>query len=137
MRLAPGWTDTGDYRHTESLLLELSAPASYGNAPTRIKFHAFPFDVPKDFGPQATAHSIASVHTVQHLGTSTTTLADCAIAAEPAALFGYANGSERGYRLAIVHHERLLEIWLFGVGGLGDQSLQDALAMISSIVWTF
>jgi hypothetical protein len=33
MRLASGWTDTGDYVHTESLHLELTAPDSYGYAP--------------------------------------------------------------------------------------------------------
>jgi hypothetical protein len=141
MRVASGWTDTGDYRHTESLLLELTAPATYVNSPTRIKFHAFPYDVPKDFGSQATAHSIASDHAAKHFGMTAqsiaTAVADCSIATESAALFGYADGNERGYRLTVVHHDRLLEIWLSGVGGVGDQSVLDALAMIGSIGWTF
>jgi len=141
MRPASGWTDTGDYVHTESLLLELTAPASYGDAPTRIKFLALPIDVRADFGPQATAHSIAADHVAKHLGSSAqsvaTSVADCSVAAESAALFGYADGNDLGYRLVIVHNDRLLEIWMAGSGGISDQALQDSLGMMGSIAWTF
>jgi hypothetical protein len=141
MRPASGWTDTGDYVHTDSLLLELTAPPSYGNAPTRIKFLALPIDVKADFGAQATAHSIAIDHVAKGFGLSSqaraTSVVDCSVAAEPTALFGYADGSESGYRLVIVHSNRLLEIWMSGTGGLSDQAIQDALAMMGSITWTF
>jgi hypothetical protein len=123
------------------LLLELTAPANYANAPTRIKFFAFLYDVQLDFGPQATAHSIASDHAASHFGSTTRSIAtpvsDCSVAAESAAVYGYADGNVQGYRVAIVHHNRLLGIWLFGIGGVDDQAIKDALAMMSSIVWTF
>ena len=141
MRLASGWTVTGNYGQTESLLLELTAPASYGYAPTRIKFLALPFEVNRDFGPQATAHSIAahdvSTHNFGSPQSLATSVADCSVAAEPAALFGYADSNESGYRFAIVHHDRLLEIWVLGTGGVGDQTVRDATEMMGSIVWTF
>jgi hypothetical protein len=66
-----------------------------------------------------------------------TLVADCVVAAEPAAAFGYSEGNYRGYWLLIVHHERLLGVHLFGAGGVSDQALQDALGMIGSITWTF
>jgi hypothetical protein len=142
LRATPSWTDTGDYVHTESLLLELTAPASYGNSPTRIKFLAPPYDVKLDFGPQATAHSIAAEDAITHQhislpGSTATLVADCSVAAEPAAAFGYADGNEYGYWLLIVHHDRLLVVRLFGTGGIGDQAITDALGMIGSITWTF
>lgn len=142
LRVAPSWTDTGDYVHTESLLLELTTPANYPNSPTRIKFLAFPNDVKLDFGLQATAHSIAAedATTHQHIslpGSTATPVTDCSVAAEPAAVFGYADGNEQGYWLLIVHHDRLLAVQLLGTGGIGDQAINDALGMIASITWTF
>ena len=141
MRAAPGWSDTGDYVHTESLLLELTAPASYPNAPTRIEFHSFPGEVHVLYGSQATAHSIAAEHARSHFGSSAqsiaSTVVDCSIAAETAAVFGYADGTERGYRVSIVHKDRLFEIWLFGTDGLSAQSIQDGLGMIASMAWIF
>lgn len=140
MRVASTWTDTGEY-FRESLLLELTAPASYGYAPTRIRFWAFPGEVHVIYGAYATAHSIA----VQHAATPefssaqsrATSVSDCLIGAEGAGVFGYAQGGERGYRLSMVHKDRLAEIWLFGTGGVSDSALRDALGMIGSIVWTF
>ena len=141
MRVASGWTDTGDYRHTESLLLELTAPASYGNSPARIQFHALPYDVQKDFGSQATAHSIAADEATSHQHFSSprstaTFVTDCSVAGEPAAAFGYADGNELGYWLLIVRHNRLMGVRLFGTGGIGDQAIKDALGMMNSIAWT-
>src|SRR5260370_39087926 len=59
VRPAASWTKTGDYQHTETLLLELTAPQSYGSAPTRIQFHSDLGAVHLGYGAGATAHSIA------------------------------------------------------------------------------
>jgi photosystem II stability/assembly factor-like uncharacterized protein len=141
IRMPSGWADTGDYVRTESLMLELTAPASYGNSPTRIQFRSLPYDVPADFGKEASAHSIAVEESTKHNrftspNTAVTSVSDCTVAAEPAAVFGYAEGNDRGYWLLIVHHERLLGVQLFGSEGIGDKALQEGLGMIGSIVWT-
>jgi len=141
IRIPSGWTDTGDYTHTESLLLELTAPASYGNPPSRIQFLALPYDVQRDFGTSTTAHSIAvnEAKTHQHFTSplsAATSVADCSVAGEPAAVFGYADGNERGYWLLFIHDNGLLGVRLFGTGGIGDQAIQEALSMIGSITWT-
>jgi hypothetical protein len=141
MRLASGWPDTGDYKHTESLLLELTAATSYGYSPTRIQFHAFPYDVKADFGSQATAHSIAldEAKTHQHFSSPrsmATDVTDCTVATEPATAFGYSDGNERGYWLLILRHNRLFGIRLFGAGGIGDPAILDALGMLNSLAWT-
>lgn len=142
LRPAPRWTDTGDYVHTESLLLQLTAPTTNGYGPTRINFYAFPLDVQADFGSQATAHSIAVEDATTHnrftsRGTITTSVSDCSVAAAAAAAFGYAVASENGYWIFVVHRNRLLGIKIVGTGGISDQALQDALGMIGSITWTF
>jgi photosystem II stability/assembly factor-like uncharacterized protein len=139
MRVPSGWADTGDYVHRESPLLELTAPASYGYSPTRIQFLALQYD-PKDFGPEGTAHSIAVAIATKHdwsilPDTVATSVSDCAVAAEPAAVFGYANGSEQGYWLFMVRQNGLYGIRLVGTGGVGDQAIEDALAMLGSIAW--
>lgn len=142
IRPAADWTDTGDYVHTESLLLELAAPVGYGYSPIRIRFYAFPYDVKADFGTQATAHTLAVDEATTHKRftsprLSATSVSDCSVAAEPTALFGYADGDERGYWLLIVHHDRLLAIQLLGNLEIADQAIQDALAMMGSITWSF
>jgi photosystem II stability/assembly factor-like uncharacterized protein len=141
IRMASGWTDTGDYVRTESLMLELTAPASYGNSTTRIQFRSLPYDVPADFGKDATAHSIAVEEATKHHrftspNSTATSVSDCTVAAEPAAVFGYAEVNVRGYWLLIVHHERLFGVQLVGRDGISDRAIQDALGMIASIAWT-
>jgi len=140
VRVASGWIDTGNYNR-EGLLLELTAPATYGYAPTRIQFLIFIPEVSISYGSQATAHSIAAEHAATHdlltPQSVTSSVADCLVAAEPAAVFGYVDGNERGYRLSVVHKDFLLEIWLSGAGGVSNQAIQDALGMMTSITWTF
>jgi photosystem II stability/assembly factor-like uncharacterized protein len=141
IRVPSGWTDTGDYVHTESLLLELTAPASYGNSPTRIQFLALPYDVQRDFGTSTTAHAIAADEAATHRFTSTRSVAtsavDCPVAGESAAAIGYADANEHGFWLLFIHRNSLLGVRLFGAGGIGDNVIQDALGMVGSIAWTF
>jgi hypothetical protein len=136
MRLASGWTDTGNYRE-DGLLLELTAPAAYNYAPTRMKFYIFIPPVSTKYGSQATAHSLAVEDTTWISSKAVVSpVADCSVAAESAAVFGYADGNERGYRLSVVHKDFWYGIWLFGNGGVSDAALGDALGMMGSVVWT-
>jgi hypothetical protein len=141
IRLASGWTEHAVTGPTESLLLQLTAPASYGHAPTRIEFHVFPGGVHDIYGPNATAHTIAAERATIHYGSSrqavSTSVADCSIASESAAVYGYTDGSEVGYRLSFIHRESLFEVWLAGVAGLDTQAVEDSLRMIGSIVWVW
>jgi hypothetical protein len=137
MRVAPGWTDTTE-TYRESQLLELTAPATFGDAPTRIKFWAVPGEIHVRYGAQATAHSIAVQHAAhpefKSPQSSTSPVNDCLIGGQSAAVFGYAQGGERGYRLSMVHNDFLYEIWLSGTGGISDAAMNDALGMMGSIV---
>jgi photosystem II stability/assembly factor-like uncharacterized protein len=141
IRVPSGWTDTGDYVHTESLLLELTAPASYGNSRTRLQFLALPYDAQRDFGTSTTAHAIAAdeaaTHRFTYPGSTATSALDCPVGGESAAAFGYADANEHGYWLLFIHRNSLLGVRLFGAGGIGDEAIQDALGMIGSIAWTF
>jgi photosystem II stability/assembly factor-like uncharacterized protein len=140
IRLAPGWTDTNNHGPTESRMLELMAPASYAFSPTLIEFKVFAVDVHLTYGPEATAHSVADDWATTHFGHSAlsiaTSPADCSVAGEQAAVYGYRDGSEVGYRFYLVHKGLLYAIWLHGTGGIGDQAIQDALGMLSSIAWS-
>lgn len=137
IRIATTWTDTGDYVHTETLLLELTAPSNYAYEPTRVEFHS-------DLGRVSSLYSSHSIAT-QNAATITQYLdspeaqagsvSDCTIGGDPAAVFGYSNGSEVGYRLYVLHKSYLFEIRFHGTGGIGAQALQDVKGMISSITW--
>jgi photosystem II stability/assembly factor-like uncharacterized protein len=139
MRLAPGWTDTNNHGPTESRMLELKAPATYGYSPTLITFHVFPGGAVTMYGSNATAHSIAADWATTHYGHSALSVAtlpaDCTVASEQAAVYAYRDGSEVGYRFFFVHKDLLYAVWLHGTGGIGGKAIQDALGMMSSIAW--
>jgi hypothetical protein len=122
-------------------LLELTAPAGYGDAPTRIQFHSDIGPVHTVYGANATAHSIALQHAsmiADDLGSSSATasnVADCSVGGQAAALFGYGNGSQVGYRVYIVHKDLLFEIRCSAQGELSSQALMDDLSMIGSVTW--
>jgi hypothetical protein len=143
IRPVSNWTDTGDYQHTETLFLELTAPDAYGFAPTRIEFQGGAVGpVHTIFGPGATAHSIAQQRAdsiAQETSPSAVagTVRDCRVGGEAAAAYGFSNGTISGFYIYVVHSDGLMEVVLFGSDGLGDQAIQDCLAILSSLVWTF
>jgi hypothetical protein len=136
IRPAPNWTDTtGNDQHNETLVLELTAPPAYGSPPIKIGFLS-------DLGAVstgATARSIAQKHADAILNEVSTqavagTVRDCTVGGEPAAGFGFFDGTSPGYRLFVVHGDLLFEVVLYGVG---DQAIQDSLGMIGSLTWAF
>jgi hypothetical protein len=136
-RIAANWTDTSDYNHYETLLLELTAPQAYGNAPTKIQFHSLIGRVT----PPSTAHSIAAqvaATIAQRMDSPqalASTVSDCSIGADRAAVFGYTNGTGVGYWLYVVHKNYPFEIRFSGLGGISDSAMRDALGMMGSITW--
>jgi photosystem II stability/assembly factor-like uncharacterized protein len=139
IRPAPGWTDSHNTGPTESRMLQLIAPATYGDMPTQITFHVFPGSTLIQYGPKVTARTIAAEWGTTRYGHSreavVTTPADCSVASEAAAVYGYSDGSEAGYRFFLIHKDLLYAIWMSGTGGISDKAIQDALRMIGSISW--
>lgn len=139
VRPAPSWTDTHNTGPTESRMLQLLAPASSGHMPTQITFHLFSPTALEQYGPKVTAHAVAAEWARTRNGHSreavVTSPADCSVASEAAAVYGYADGSEAGYRFFFIHTSGLYSIWLSGTGGMSDQAIQDTLRMIGSITW--
>src|SRR5438105_7081661 len=128
--IAPNWLDTGDYAHTETLLLELTAPATYGNSPTKLQFESDLGPVHTVYGTGATAHAIAQKH-ADSIASETApnsvagVVTDCKIGSEDAAAFGFSNRGNLGYWVYFVHHDRLFQVILFGAAGVGNQATQD------------
>jgi hypothetical protein len=142
IRAAPNWTKTGDYQHTETLLLELTAPQTYLSAPTTIQFHSDLGPVHTIYGAQATAHVIAQkqadsvVPTVSVSGVAGQ-VSDCSVGGEPAAAFGFSAGAYEGYFIYVVHGDLLFEVVLLGFGGVSNEAIRDSLGMIGSLKWAF
>jgi hypothetical protein len=129
------------YVHTETLLLELSAPQPYGYAPTRIQLHSNLGPVHTVYGPQATSHTIAQQHAAaidREISKTAVagTLGDCNVGGAPAAAFGFSDDRNSGFIIYVVHGESLFEIILVGVGGISSQAIQDFLGMIGTLTWT-
>jgi hypothetical protein len=150
IRPASGWTDSGPPQHTETQLLELDAPDAYGFAPTLILFHSDLGPVHTVYGPQATAHSIAQQHAAAiaqeaSLDAVAGKVRDCRVGGEAAAAYGatgdfnLASGTTSGsfFWIYFIHNDYLFHIILVGVGGVGNQAIQDSLGMIGSLTWTF
>ena len=141
IRPAANWTDTGDYQHTETLFLELTAPGTYGFAPTRLDFQGGAVGpVHTIFGPDATAHSIAQQHATSIAQeTSPNAVAgvvrDCSVGGVPAAAYGFTNGTISGFYIYFIHNDGLFEVFIFGTGGLSNQAIQDSLGMLGSVAW--
>lgn len=141
VRIASGWSDSGKAGY-ESLLLELVAPDAYAYKPTKMEFFSVPsLPISKEYGPQATAHSIAATdassiaQVTATSGAMATAVKDCTIGGELAAVYGYSAGTAVGYRIDVVHNDHLKEWWLFGSGGISTQAVADALQMLGSIQW--
>ncbi|MFI5281856.1 MAG: hypothetical protein ACHQ0J_01845 [Candidatus Dormibacterales bacterium] len=141
VRIATSWTDTGNYVGHETLLLELVAPRAYGFAPTEIQFHSDLGPVHMVYSPQATSNSIALQHAafialdLASPSAIAGTVSDCKVGGEPAAVFGYSDRTNAGYRLYVVHKDYLYEVRLFGSGGVSNQAVQDSVGMIGSLTW--
>jgi hypothetical protein len=140
IRPAPNWTDTsGNYLHTETLVLELTAPPAYGSPPVKIAFHSLIGAVSMGYGSAATAHFVAQKQAdfmLRELPQAATgTVRDCSVGGDAAAAFGYFDGTTSGYSVYVVHGDLLFEVILFG--GVSNQAIQDSLGMIGSLTWAF
>jgi hypothetical protein len=141
IRPAPNWADTGNYQRTETLFLELTAPDTYGFAPTRIHFGGGDVGpVHTIYGPAATAHSIAQQHAAAIAKETSPnavagTVRDCRVGGEPAAAYGFSNGILAGFYVYFVHNDGLYLVLLAGTGGLGSPAIHDSLEMIGSLTW--
>lgn len=142
IRPTPNWADTGDYQHTETLLLELTAPNVYGFAPSRVDFVSDLGPVHTVYGAGATAHSIAQQHAASIAQETSPhavagTISDCSVGGEAAAAYGYSDETDSGFYVYVVHNDALFKVILFGAGGVSNQAIQDSLAMLGSLSWTF
>jgi hypothetical protein len=124
-------------------LLELTAPDTYGFPPTKIVFLGGAVGpVHTIFGPGATAHSIAqqradAVAKETSVRAAAGPVRDCTVGGEAAAAYGFSKGSISGFDIYFIHSDGLAEVYLFGTGGIGKPAVQDSLAMLGSVVWTF
>lgn len=141
IRPAPDWTDSSNYFRDETLLLELTAPNSYGFSPSRIQFRGGAVGpVHTIYGVGASAHSIAqqkAAAIAQETSPNAVagTISDCAVGGEAAAAYGFSNGTLAGFYLYFIHNDGLEEVLLAGTGGLSDQAIHDSLAMLASLMW--
>jgi len=93
-------------------------------------------------GPQATSRSVSQAHAANiktELNSPTAAagvIRDCEVGGKAASTFGYFDGPTQGYLIFVLYQDAVFEMALFGVGGVSDQAIADALAMIGSVVWT-
>lgn len=142
IRPAANWTKSGDYQHTETLLLELTAPQAYSSGRVFVQFHSDLGPVHTVYGTGATANSIAHAHAAsaqQEIGAKVMAgnVSDCSVAAEPSSVFGFSDGDFSGYRMYVVHQDSLYEFDLYWNGGgvVSNQAISDYLAMLGSVTW--
>jgi hypothetical protein len=93
-------------------------------------------------GPQATSRSVTQTHAanikteLNSPKAAAGVIRDCVVGGKAASTFGYLDGSTHGYRVFVLYQDGVFETVLFGVGGVSDQAISDALDMLGSLVWT-
>jgi hypothetical protein len=127
-----GWIDTtkgpeGPFR--------LTAPASYGDAPT-----TFTLAQPIGILPEsATAFDIARMEvadeTTAHSAFTAGPIFDCQVGSERASFFLYAEGQTAGYELYLIHNRLLYGGLLASTGGLSDRTVAVYKGILGS--WIF
>ena len=163
VQIPAGWRDSGDYSQSETLLLQLSAPASYGNNQVVFQLHSL-------IGPRqgSSAHlqaQLAKEHISQAVFTDAagqsfqnpnpvtpSQIVDCPVGGEGAAFFNFSVQGRLGaspqaldprtlsYWIYILHHPSqqfplLYLVQMSGVGGVDQQSMSDVKGILGSWKW--
>jgi len=122
---------------TETKLLLIGAPGSYGNRPTTIEVLSllgyFPNQSPSDlaslfFGPSVHP-DIPSIDLVG-------TVSDCQVQGVSAAVFQYVQGDRSGYLVLFLHFNYLYGVRVEGLEGVDPLAVRDAKQVLGSITWT-
>jgi hypothetical protein len=131
-----GWTQVSAGA-SETVALQINAPAGYPDQPTTIKVQTF---IGNYYGQ--TAHGAALSWASQHSSADSNSIMDCSVADGAAAFVKYAGSGVVGYQFFMVRvdtqYQRLARLWgldLEGTGGLDSNSVADAMAVLGSWKW--
>ena len=128
-----GWTDTSN--DSEGGFFQLTAPASYGYAPT-----TFTLAQPIGILPESTtAYDITrqeiAAAAARHASFTAGPIFDCQVGSDPASFFLYADGGTTGYELYVIHNRLLYGALLASTGGMSDRTVGVYKGIVGS--WTF
>jgi hypothetical protein len=163
LQIPDGWRDTGDYSQSETLLLQLTAPLSYGSNQVVFQLHSL-------IGPRqgSSSHREAQLNRDQlsqavftdAIGRSfqnpnpviPSQVSECPLGGEAAAFFDFTVQGRLGeapqaqdpraleYWIYVLHHPNqqfplLYVVQIYGVGGIDQQSMNDVKSMLGSWMW--
>jgi len=141
VQVPPGWTDTTSTLNParlEAPVLQLSAPADYGNS--NVVFVLTNFLGPR---PGSSSHHELEVFvTMANQGNWKVigSIVDCSVAGELASFVELAHDSTIEYWVFVLHHPDQPFPYLFvakiiGQGGIDDRSMLDAKRVMGSWTW--
>lgn len=129
-----GWTETSSTT-SEIQIIQLTAPAYSGDAPTTMTVDSFIGIVPAG----VTAHQGAQQEATRESAASSTFTAgpvtDCRVQSDDASFFSFTDATRTGYRVFLIHNQLFYDAVLVGNGGLSAQSVLDFKAILGSWTW--
>jgi hypothetical protein len=142
LQIAPGWTPSAPTGESETLLLQLNAPASYGPHHVVFQLHSL-------LGPRhgSTSHREADADRARQANQSSPGAAiasgsttDCNVGNEPASFVRLTRGGATEIRIYVLHHfdgqyPFLYLVVVTGTGGVDSSSMQDIKRMLGSWSW--
>jgi hypothetical protein len=129
-----GWTDTSS-TNSEIQIIQLTAPASYADAPTTLTVNSLIGIVAASVTAHQEATDDATAHSKADTSFAAGPVMDCKVQGDDASFYSFTDGGKTGNHLYLIHNHLLYDALLVGTGGISDQSLADYMAVLGSWTW--
>lgn len=137
--IPPGWTQPTSTGPSETLLLQLNAPPTYGSDSVMLQLHSF-------LGPRpgSSSHHELEIDAANLVTASqwivVGSITDCSVGGENASFVEFSHGKTVEFRVYVLHNPRqryplLYVVVIAGKGAIDDQSMLDAKRVMGSWNW--
>ncbi len=135
IQVPAGWTDTSTtVASNGTLLLQLTASASYRDAPTTVQVHSLLVSVTGSSSREQARQSAA-----QYLRNpkppAIGPILDCTIAGQPAAFFILVSGPKTEIDFYLLHANFVYLVRVDGTGGIDPKAVADIKSMLGSLAF--
>jgi hypothetical protein len=134
MVVPTGWTETSS-KTSEVQIIQLTAPLSYGNAPSRVTVDSYIGIVASTVTARRVADQEAQRESTADAQFAAGPVTDCQLQSDTAAFFSFTRGAATGYHVFLIHNQLLYDAIIQGNGGVSNQFILDSKAVLGSWNW--
>ncbi len=135
IQVPAGWTDTSTtVASNGTLLLQLTASASYRDAPTTVQVHSLLGSVTGSSSREQARQSAAQ-YLQNPKPPAIGPILDCTIAGQPAAFFTLVSGPKTEIDFYLLHANFVYLVRVDGTGGIDPKAVADIKSMLGSLAF--